>query len=373
MTSDTSSETQFLILAPTGRDAHLLSETLLGAEIASLVTDNLVALLSALDFGAAALMIAEEALPARVIEQLAERLGTQEPWSDLPILVLTSGGRANSASSQRADQFKVLGNVTLMERPVRPDTVLSAARAALRARLRQYEMRRRQAALTRVNMDLEQFAYSASHDLQEPLRNIAVYSELIARRYGPLLDEQGTEFLGYLRSGAVRMQNLVHDLLAYTQAASSSEDDVLEPVDANDPLRRALDNLSEAIRQSSAVVVAADLPLVRIKPVHLQQLFQNLVGNALKYRRAEPPRIEISVTRAGEFWQFSVKDNGIGISREHRDRVFGLFKRLHTSEQYDGTGIGLAICRRIVERSRGQIWVESELGSGSEFLFTLLA
>ena len=252
---------------------------------------------------------------------------------------------------------------------MRPETIEIAARAALRARMRQYEMRLRQETLTRVNTDLEQFAYSASHDLQEPIRNIAIYSDLLSRRYKAALDDTGREFLGFVNAGAKRMERLVHDLLAYTRAASI-EDEVPEPIEAAKPLEAALLNLSEAIRQSEAQIIYHSLPIVRMRDVHLQQLFQNLIGNAIKYRREERPQISISTKRKDSRWVFALKDNGIGIHPKYQEQIFGIFKRLHGNDQYSGTGIGLAICQRIVERYRGRIWVESEPGSGSTFFFT---
>jgi light-regulated signal transduction histidine kinase (bacteriophytochrome) len=270
---------------------------------------------------------------------------------------------------RRARELEVLGNITFLERPARPDTVRSSMRAALRARLRQYEMRHRQEVLVRVNADLERFAYSASHDLQEPIRNVAIYSEILTMRYGALLDEAGMEFLGNVRAGAVRMQMLVHDLLTYTQAASIA-DDKPEPSDAAAVLDTTLQNLKESMPQDG-LITHDSLPTIPMGAVHLQQLFQNLIGNAIKYRSAAPLRVHIGVERVGDLWRFSVQDNGIGIAAEYARQVFGIFKRLHTQQEYPGTGIGLAICQRIAERYGGKIWVESELEKGSRFIFTV--
>jgi light-regulated signal transduction histidine kinase (bacteriophytochrome) len=245
-------------------------------------------------------------------------------------------------------------------------------RAALRARLRQYEMRRRQETMTRVNADLEQFAYSASHDLQEPIRNVAIYSDILSIRYSGVLDDSGIEFLGNVKAAAVRMQTLVSDLLSYTQAASIT-DEAPEPGEAEAALLASLSNLSEAIARSGADITYDPLPAIHVREVHLQQIFQNLIGNAIKYRRDGAVRIHVSTERRDGYWLFSVKDNGIGIAQEYLEQIFGLFKRLHTSKKYPGTGIGLAICQRIAERYRGRIWAESELGKGSVFFFTVPA
>ncbi len=223
--------------------------------------------------------------------------------------------------------------------------------------------------LRRVNQDLEQFAYTASHDLQEPLRSVKIYSELLKGRYGDKFDGQGLEFLDHVRSGATRMEMLVRDLLAYTR--TNLLDKPTEPMDASEALQIALENLAGAIAESSAKVTFDPLPAVPVHATHLQQLLQNLVGNAIKYRRPEAvPAVHVTAQRRERDWLFSVSDNGIGIEMEFKERIFGLFKRLH-GDEYAGTGIGLAICQRIVERYHGRIWVESEPGRGSTFYFTL--
>ena len=230
--------------------------------------------------------------------------------------------------------------------------------------------KRAEAELVRANQDLEQFAYSASHDLQEPLRSVKIYSELLARQLGDKLDGDTRKFLDFVSSGATRMESLVRDLLAYTVAGQLAQPETAE--NANDALSGALANLDGAIRASGAEVVSEPLPSLRVHATQLQQLFQNLVGNAIKYRRPEiPPVINVTARRDGESWLFSVSDNGLGIESQYQERVFGLFKRLHGGDEYSGTGIGLAICRRIVERYHGRIWVESEIGKGSTFNFTL--
>lgn len=363
-------EMRVLVLAPTGRDAVLLSKTLESANVAAEVCRHARDLLAMLEHGAAAAMVAEEALLSTDVAEVVQWLASQPPWSDMPFIVITSRGRANAATARKAQELQLMGNVTFLERPVRPETIEAAARSALRARMRQYEIRRRQEVLARVNADLEQFAYTASHDLQEPIRNIAIYSELLSKGYRDVLDHTGEAFLGYINKGARRMEMLVRDLLAYTKAASIS-DEPTDLVEADKSLQDALLNLSEAIRQSEAELIYQSLPAVRMREVHLQQLFQNLIGNAIKYRSDEKPRITISAEKNGSHCLFRIADNGIGINAEYKDRIFGLFKRLHGSAEYSGTGIGLAICQRIVDRYRGRIWVESEFGKGSTFFFTI--
>jgi PAS domain S-box-containing protein len=224
--------------------------------------------------------------------------------------------------------------------------------------------------LKRANADLEQFGYSASHDLQEPLRSVMIYSELLSERYESKLDDRALEMLSYLKNGAARMERLIRDLLDYTQLQRL---DVPEDTDCGEVIANVLANLQNAMVESGAEIEYQDLPAVRMHKVHLQQIFQNLIGNSLKYRSDQRPVVKIAAEKAGGEWIFSVKDNGIGIDFEYRERIFGLFKRLHTSERYSGTGIGLAICKRAVERYGGRIWVESERGRGSAFYFTVPA
>jgi PAS domain S-box-containing protein len=234
------------------------------------------------------------------------------------------------------------------------------------------ERKRADVALRRANLDLEQFAFSASHDLQEPLRSVKIYSELLANTCSERLDDQALEFLKYLRDGATRMEILVRDLLTYTQV--TRVETPIEMVDASEALATTLANLAGAVSESCARITAGPLPVLRVHGAHLQQLFQNLIGNAIKYRcPSRPPVVHVTAECGNGYWDFAVSDNGIGIDPEHKERIFGLFKRLHTNREYSGTGIGLAICQRIVERYQGRIWVESEPGRGSTFRFTIPA
>ena len=234
-----------------------------------------------------------------------------------------------------------------------------------------HEQKRTEEELRQANQDLEQFAYAATHDLQEPLRSVKIYGDLLAQRYTSRLDGQALEFLAYIRSGASRMEMLVRDLLAYTRAGLGAPAEI---TDANECVRSAMANLAGAIGESGAQIAVDPLPSVNIHGLHLQQVFQNLISNAIKYRRLELlTAIHVTAHREKEYWHFTIADNGIGIEPEYKEQIFGLFKRLHTSDQYSGTGIGLALCQRIVERNHGRIWVESEVGKGSRFHFTLPA
>ena len=236
---------------------------------------------------------------------------------------------------------------------------------------RTQELREHAARLQRANEALEQFAYAASHDLQEPLRNVAIYAQLLKERYGANLDEEARMFLGTITEGARRMRDLVSGLLEYTQVNYSEELEIVSH--AEEVLGRVLRSLRCTVEETHATITHDNLPSVPIKPIHLEQVLQNLLANALKFRRKEAPaQIRISALREERQWRFSVSDNGIGIEPAYHEQVFRMFKRLHPSGgEYPGTGVGLAICQRVVEQYNGRIWVESEFGQGATFHFTL--
>ena len=223
--------------------------------------------------------------------------------------------------------------------------------------------------LTRSNKDLEQFAYAASHDLQEPLRMVTSFTQLLEKRYKGKLEKDADEFIGFIVDGATRMQAMISDLLDYSRVGTRGK--AFQETDCEEVLRQATTNLIPAISESAAIVTHGPLPVVVADDGQMLRLFQNLVGNAIKFRSRETPRVHVSARRTDGEWEFSVRDNGIGIAPEFFDKLFVIFQRLHTREQYPGTGVGLAICKRIVERHGGRIWVESEAGKGSTFFFTL--
>jgi hypothetical protein len=223
--------------------------------------------------------------------------------------------------------------------------------------------------LARSNAELEQFAYVASHDLQEPLRTLASYAKLLSRRYSGQLDEKGNRFLQYIMEEALRMQALINDLLRYSRVGRQAQN--FAPVRCAAVFDIVVRRLEGAIANSGANVTCGDLPTVMADETQLVQLFQNLISNAIKYHSEEPPVVHVAAERQEGQWLFWVRDNGIGIEPKYAERIFVIFQRLHTQDEYSGTGIGLAIAAKIVERHGGRIWVESQPGQGATFYFTI--
>ena len=219
------------------------------------------------------------------------------------------------------------------------------------------------------NEELEQFAYISSHDLQEPLRMITSYLQLLQRRYQGNLDEKADKYIHFAIDGAARMQNLIIDLLEYSRVSTGNNE--LEIIDCEFILNQVLSDLKAVIKENNAIISHDPLPEVMADPTQMVQVFQNLILNGIKFHGEEAPKIHIAAEKKAIEWVFSVQDNGIGIDPQYSERIFEIFKRLNSREKYPGTGIGLAICKRIVERHGGRIWVESELGKGSTFYFTL--
>jgi light-regulated signal transduction histidine kinase (bacteriophytochrome) len=230
-------------------------------------------------------------------------------------------------------------------------------------------LQRTMAELERSNAELEQFAYIISHDLQEPLRMVASYTQLLEKRYKGSLDADAEEFIAYAVDGARRMQNMIQSLLSYSRVGTRGKP--FEPTECESVFEQALANLKLTIDESGAGVTHDPLPRVMADETQLIQLFQNLLANAIKFRGEEQPRIHVSAKEDSNECLFSVSDNGIGIDPEYFDRIFVIFQRLHGREEYPGTGIGLSVCKRIVERHGGRIWVESQPGEGSTFHFAI--
>jgi len=295
------------------------------------------------------------------------RLGTIAGLANHTILLALDGRETpidDSAAPIRDAEGTLLG-VVLVFRDI--STRRSAEIAIHKGRA---DLERSHAALVQLNADLERFAYAASHDLQEPLRTIASFTELMARH--PTTDEQSLEYIRLIQSSVTRLETLIRDLLSYSQLSQDGGLDAI--VDLREVLGETLFNLQTAIKETGAIITADALPAVPGRRGQLVQLFQNILGNAIKYRSERPPRIQISV-RASEknAWLFAVRDNGIGIDMQYAELIFGVFKRLHSGREYPGTGIGLATCKRIVEIHGGTIWVESQEGEGTTFYFRLPA
>jgi signal transduction histidine kinase len=387
---------RILIHAPFGRDSTLIRGELDAVGFSTLVSTSLEGLCESIGEGAGAALIADEALDASSIERVAALLANQPRWSNFPLLVMTSGGGATSASRYRLRLLEPLGNVTLLERPLRPVTLVSGVQAALRDRRHQYQLRALLAELaasneelkcanqdlTRVNRELEEFAYVSSHDLQEPLRMVNIYTHLILKATEKKAEREtsGTgeddddaklgQYREFVRQGIGRMEALIHDLLTFSRTIQS-DDPPTGVADLSGSLNQALSVLSDRIEESGAVITAASLPCVRVDAAQMAHVFQNLLSNSIKYRKTGvAPEIHISAETRDGNWIVAVGDNGIGFDQQYAERIFGLFKRLHKDE-YPGTGLGLAICQRIVERYGGRIWAVSAAGQGATFYFAL--
>jgi signal transduction histidine kinase len=253
-----------------------------------------------------------------------------------------------------------------------PEAIRRALQEKRGLRLRreaEEDLARKNDELARSNSDLEQFAYVASHDLQEPLRMVAAYTQLLGERYRGKLDADADKFIGYASEGALRMQTLIQDLLAYSRVGRKGS--TYGNIDCDVAMAEVMISMATAVKESGAVVTYPALPTVWTDRSQITQLFQNLIGNAIKFRGDDPPVISMQVEKSGDQWLFSVGDNGIGIAPEQAENIFVVFQRLHARTDYPGNGIGLAICKKIVERNGGKIWVEPQLAHGSVFKFTL--
>jgi two-component system, chemotaxis family, sensor kinase Cph1 len=280
------------------------------------------------------------------------------PYSDIEIS--TRAGHIIPVSISVGVVRDRRGRITGMQAVARDITERKRAEEALAQQARE---------LARSNAELEQFAYVASHDLQEPLRMMASFAQLLAKRYRGQLDADADEFIDYIVDGATRMQRLINDLLAYSRVGRRGKE--FASITCAAVVEAACANLRASIEESGAVITVDPLPVIIAEETQFVQLFQNLIGNALKFRGDRPAQVHIGAERLGDEWLFWVRDNGIGIEDQYAERIFMIFQRLHVRGQYPGTGIGLAIAKKIVEHHGGRIWVESKPGEGSTFYFTV--
>lgn len=317
--------------------------------------------------------------------EICEQLKAEPKTREIPVIFI-------SAKDETIDKVRAfgLGAVDYIPKPFHVDEVLARIENHLSLRklqkqlneqnaLFQQEIMTRQQTeqalqkanqeLAKINAELEQFAYITSHDLQAPLATIASYAELLQQTYKSNLDSQANEYIQYIVNGCLTMQNLIEDLLEYSQVGKNQK--IFSLVDTKKIINTVCSNLQSTIHQNKATIIYHDLPTVMADGSQLLQLFQNLIDNSIKYRREEPPKIEISVEPRENEYLFIVKDNSIGIDSKYFERIFQMFQRLHSSQEYSGTGIGLAICQKIVELHGGRIWVESQLGKGTTFYFTI--
>jgi two-component system sensor histidine kinase/response regulator len=318
--------------------------------------------------------------------ETARLIRQREKSRDIPIIFLTSH---NKEDAQIAKGYSY-GAVDYIIKPVVPETLrskvsvfieLSKRTAALRRKNmeleaaeralqeRTQELAHRVEELARSNAELERFAYVASHDLKEPLRMVTSYTKLLAKRYKGRLDADADEFINYAVDGASRMEQLIQDLLLYSRVGI--QELFFKPIDCELVLRRALANLQTATEETGAVITHDPLPTINADDTQLVQVFQNLVSNAIKFRGDAAPRIHLSAKKEPKEWVFLVQDNGIGIEPQYSERIFVIFQRLHDRGEYPGNGVGLAICKKVVENQGGRIWLESQLGKGTTFYFTI--
>ncbi len=296
----------------------------------------------------------------------------EEEGVDVPLILVTGAlGEVTAVEclKQGATDYVLKG--ALARLPVSVHRALREKYLREQRKQAQQELAQMVEELARSNEELERFAYVASHDLQEPLRMVASYTQLLGERYQGKLDENADKYIGYAVEGAQRMQTLIQDLLAFSRAGRNKPTG--GDADCNLLMKDVLLNLAASIQESGAVVSYDALPVVTADRMQLSQLLQNLIGNAIKFRNQKAPAISVKAEEVKGFWQFAVSDDGIGIGPEHVDAVFAVFHRLHTRAEYSGNGIGLAICKKIVEQYGGKIWVESAPGQGSTFKFTLPA
>jgi signal transduction histidine kinase len=377
-----------LVLTPTGNDALNATSVLKEAGLEAEICASLVEVCHKISEGAGALLIAEEAFTPGATESLMRLLAAQPPWSDLPLVLITAGENMTLSGLSNLKIVGEAGNVTLVERPLRPSTLVSSLQVALRARRRQYQMRdllatlqeskqelerrveERTARLKETISELEAFSYSVSHDLRTPLRAMQGYSEFLWEDYSAQLDETAREYLRRILQASGRLDRLVQDILTYSRATRGELE--IKDITLESLLRDVVE--SYPILQPSNVDIQTRQPLLHVRghDGSLTQVFSNLLINAVKFvPTGRKPRIKIWTESHNGMVRIWFADNGIGIAPEHQERIFKMFEKAPTGHQYEGTGIGLAIVRKAVERMGGYVGVESREGRGSKFWIEL--
>jgi signal transduction histidine kinase len=375
-------EERILVVAPRGRDRSLVADVLRKAQCVPEVLGSLSDLVVELGFGAGALVIEEEAIDRETAPVLLRVLESQAAWSDVPVVVLTAPSRLERQTRAMVESLGRSANVILLERPIRTLTLVQTVESALRARRRQYEVRdfqeilerrvaERTAQLETSLKEMDTFSYTIAHDLRAPLRHLSRFAEALDVECGDTLSAECAEYLRSIRSGAARMDTLVQDILRYSRLTRVQVS--IAPVDLDSVVSQLLVEMGAELRDRKATV-STELPPGQLlaDPILLRQALTNLVSNALKFvPRGLAPAIRIRKEERGPWARIWVEDNGIGIAARHHGRIFEIFERLNNSDEYPGTGIGLAIVRRVVERQGGQVGLESEEGRGSRFWIEL--
>lgn len=381
-------ELGILILAPTGSDAHHTAEFLKRAGLGSLICRDIADLCQKIELGCGAVLLAEEAIATPSVFMLLDCFSRQPSWSDIPIVLITSGGENNQARLRRLKVFGPAGNVMLIERPFRPDTLISAVEVALRSRRRQYEVRdllvertktaqhlemlvaERTAALKDTIAQLEGFSYSITHDMRGPLRAIASYTQVLRKEFSTPLPEEAQEYLRRIVDSATRLDRLIQDVLQYSRLGR--DEMPTESMDVEKLLRTLVAEYPALCDHRQDIRIDSPIPLVRANPAALTQCLSNLLSNALKFVPAgREPTVHVSYETTEHHVRVVVQDNGIGIDPKYHEQIFGVFQRLHHVDKYEGTGIGLAIVKRAVERMHGKVGVESTGHGGSRFWIEL--
>jgi signal transduction histidine kinase len=379
---DSSTESPVKILLVDDRKENLLSLSLTLTNLnytlveANSGRDALKILLKEQDF---AIILMDVQMPILDGFETAELIRQSEKLKYIPIIFLTAD---NKASDNIFKGYKA-GAVDYMLKPYIPEVLKAKVEVFVELYKKNKELRiqgehlrvlnlkleQRSNDLMRNVQELEKFAYVASHDLQEPLRTITSYIQLLQKKFSDKLDGEANEFMEFVVNGSKRMKTLINDLLEYSRINSAESKQ--EKIDCNDILFEVIQNLQNSIKDSDAKIEIDELPVIKANKMHMVQLFQNLVGNSIKFKSERQPVIKVKSKKIEGYYLFSVEDNGIGIKKEYSTKIFEIFQRLHSMQHYPGTGIGLAICMKIVQKLGGEIWMESEFGKGTTFYFTV--